>query len=387
MKSGFFCRSAKAALTVAPVVVCAPVWPKQPDTTATQAADDNGTSTERAYPLADAAPRSPVRIFNYTPNFQVAFDTRTRNPVYVIERLVVGLEEEKTKSARFRRPRFYSEPELSELFQSRNSHYQGTEYDRGHMAPAANFTIGTNNSERDFVKSFVLTNTSPQDSTLNRTLWAQLEAWTRRVAQTAAETWQQQQQQQQNNKHNNGDVIATYVVTGPLWLPKRQVAERKFQFQFLALGQPPQTVAVPTHFYKVVVVVQERAVANSNNEISIPQIKAFSCFVVPNESNSYSNNNRKNTESSFARYLVCWTDLEAVTGLEFFPNWVNWEWKLRANELTIREMEGQPLLLPDSRLLSATSEVVKYKNKNAYSRMQHLCADGNCLLSAKNRQQ
>ena len=131
--------------------------------------------------LSAAAPRSPVRIFQYSSNFQVAFDARTRNPVYVIERLVDF--DESSRPGRRKRPRFFSEPDLSEHFRSRNSHYQGTSYDRGHMAPAGDFV-----NDSDFMKSFVLTNTSPQDPTLNRNIWAQLEAWTRRTAQNAAAT-------------------------------------------------------------------------------------------------------------------------------------------------------------------------------------------------------
>ena len=377
--------------------------------------DDDKKVTTRLNPtpsrLSWAAPTSPIRIFSYSRNFQVAYDTRTRNPVYVLERLVAPSttnDKGGNKKRQRQRPRFFAEPSLSPLFQSRNAHYQGTEYDRGHMAPAADFTLNQNHdiNDSDFVQSFCLTNTCPQNSILNRTIWAQLEAWTRRVAQHP-EHWIKvptHDYPHANNNNNNHKICATYVVTGPLWLPKRPVGPQKFQYGHFALGDPPQTVDVPTHFFKLVLVVQEDKEEDDEKlrQDSIPQILAFACFVLANSDprtwadddiNTNKNNQpRKKKPSSLAQFLVCWTDLEAVTGLEFFSHWIpannndtdSHDWKKRANQLTLRELQGTPLLLPSSEWLLEAKNRNNNNNKTNpdLGGLQHLCANGNCLLSS-----
>ena len=292
----------------------------------------------RSVDLGMMAPRMPIRIFQYNPNLQIAFDTRTRNPVYVLERLVVGSDEQNKKTKQ-KRPNFFTEEKLHKAFQSRNEHYTGTPYDRGHMAPAANHA----HNDKAFKDTFTLTNISPQNSVLNRTLWAQLENWTRKVARYYKDK-------------------ETFVLTGPLWLPARQVAPKEFQYNHTALGQPPQVVAVPTHFFKIVVVVSQNL-----------QITACACFVMPNNEPT-----EKNSTPNLSKYLVCWSDLEAVTGLEFFPYLVkNDHWKAMSDDLTLREMQGEPLLLPGA------SPVVQKSMFGGKPQLQHLCAKNNCNLAQK----
>ena len=56
--------------------------------------------------------------------------------------------------------------------------YRGSGYDRGHMAPAADFKW----SEEAMSGTFYLSNMSPQTGALNRGLWADLEAIVRQMA-------------------------------------------------------------------------------------------------------------------------------------------------------------------------------------------------------------
>lgn len=41
------------------------------------------------------------------------------------------------------------------------------------------------------------------------------------------------------------------IVTGPLYLPKRDTADGKWRVSYEVIGNPPN-IAVPTHFYKVI---------------------------------------------------------------------------------------------------------------------------------------
>ena len=137
--------------------------------------------------------------------------------------------------------------------------YRGSGYDRGHMAPAADFRW----SAEAMSDTFYLSNMSPQNSTLNRGLWADLEAIVRQMAV---------------------DNEAVYVVTGPV------LSEEPIE----TIG--PNNVWVPQRYYKVVL------------DYTDPDIKAIG-FVIPNES----------TTGDIKSYVKTVDEVEELTGLDFFP--------------------------------------------------------------------
>ena len=304
----------------------------------------NDDGHENEAPSSLPSPISPIRIFRPNPNLEIAFDVRTRNPVYVLEKLTF-LDEEKvsaTGSSR-RRPNFYEETSLPEAYRSRLSHYRNSGYDRGHMAPAADYPHATHDT-------FTLTNVSPQNHSMNLSIWHQLEQWTRRVTK-------------EHHHHPHTDV---YVVTGPLWLPQRQISDREFQFDYPAIGRPPSLVSVPTHLFKVVVVVDNKK----------DRITKCACFVIPNT--------QVDPTQELQDYLVNWSDLEIVSGLQFFPQWATESFLEMANavgsiEMTKRNYNGdsttQPLLLTDDGTANnkRTRKVAK-----TTSRVEHLCNNGTC---------
>lgn len=158
------------------------------------------------------SPTSPIYIFNPQPNLQVCYDTRTRTPLYVMERLVSWNKPSSTMlSSRSHRPNFIQEPTLPQMHRSRQSHYHHTGYDRGHMAPAGDFLNGS----QAYVSTFTLTNVCPQDPSLNRNLWNQLEQWVRRLVRRDCDS-----------------IHSIYVVTGPLWLPTTR--RRRTQEEYIA---------------------------------------------------------------------------------------------------------------------------------------------------------
>jgi DNA/RNA endonuclease G (NUC1) len=290
---------------------------------------DNFTENKTERDLSFFSPYSPVRIFRPNAHLEIAYDVRTRNPIYVMERLKWDPNAEKNH----KRHNFYEEQRLPEAYRSRNSSYHLSGYDRGHLAPSADF-IG----EKERLDTFNLINVSPQHHELNRKLWAQLESWTRQVARSTAAS------------------ATTYVVTGPLWLPSRQVQDKCFEYQYPAIGSPPNMVSVPTHFFKLVAVIQN------------DRIVQYACFVMSNDSDGSSSR-------ALSDCLVRWTDLEKVTGLEFFPMLVTSEWKEAADLVAV--IRGHQSV----QLTTAESETTSKSNRKKV--VTHLCPGGVCQRSNK----
>jgi endonuclease G, mitochondrial len=291
-------------------------------------------------PLSELSPVPPIRIFRPNANMEIAFDVRTRTPVYVLQRLTSSHGQGKR-----RRRNFHEEKSLPKHYRSRNSHYHNSGYDRGHLLPAADFHNDPLALEDD---SYNLINVAPQQPDMNRKIWAALEQWTRTIA-------------------SQNDRSETYVVTGPLWLPARQVGPKRFEYNYPGLGVPPSLVAVPTHFFKIVVVLEQAHSATAAQ----CRIRKFACFVIQNDDTAI--------DRCLHDYLVPWTDLEAVSGLEFFPC-ASKEWKETAdgltNQLLTSSSHNGQLLLKDPR--SAVSKRLVFD-----SGLEHLCQDKSCFIPHK----
>ena len=136
--------------------------------------------------------------------------------------------------------------------------YKYSGYDRGHLAPAADMKF----SQEAMKSSFYYSNISPQNPSLNRTLWASLEELVREWSITNQ---------------------AVYVVTGPI-LNKEE---------YLSIGL--NNVAVPEYFYKVVL------------DNRYPEKKGIA-FIIPNIPPIY----------PLASYACSIDDAEMFTGIDFF---------------------------------------------------------------------
>ena len=138
------------------------------------------------------------------------------------------------------------------------SDYKGSGYDRGHLAPAADFKW----SEEAMSDTFYLSNMSPQVPAFNRGIWGDLEAIVRQIAV---------------------DNEKIYVVTGPVLTdgPYKTIGKNK--------------VAVPNQYYKVIL------------DYTDPDIKAIG-FVLPNSDKT----------EKIESYVMSVDDVEEITGLDFF---------------------------------------------------------------------
>jgi DNA/RNA endonuclease G (NUC1) len=243
-------------------------------------------------------PKLPLQLFTPNDNMLIAFDTRTKNPAFVLERICTQQEvagsDEKTQPSR-KNMRFFEEKTLPAHHRSRNQHYRNSGYDRGHLAPAADFK----KLEKEVHDSFSLSNVSPQLPMFNRSVWLRVEEFVRRVAQ--------------DEQTKDDDEVETWVMTGPLWLPASNGKNKHlYRYSYEAIGYPPSLVHVPTHFFKVVVVLSP---ATNDNGPRF-KLKNFAAFVIPHKE---PNENSTTARLRLVDCVVSLTDLEAVSGLEFFP--------------------------------------------------------------------
>lgn len=151
---------------------------------------------------------------------------------------------------------FKPHPNIPPEIQASNRDYSKSGYDRGHLAPAGDMRKDSAAMEQ----SFYLTNMAPQRPGLNRVDWAQLESFVR--------------------KHVYAD-RPLYVITGPIYIGSPKV-----------IGN---NVWVPSYFYKI---IYDK---NAN---------AVSAYVMPNIDEVTGNINS---------YRVNLQQIEAATGIEFFP--------------------------------------------------------------------
>jgi DNA/RNA endonuclease G (NUC1) len=300
--------------------------------------DDKATKTNNGVPTI-MSPTLPIHIFRPNDFMEIAFDTRTRTPIYVMERLHgLSANDPPTK----RRARFHEEASLEEEFRSRNGHYRGSGYDRGHLIPAADFKhIPT--AAKD---TYTLCNVVPQVASMNRHGWARLEAFVRKVAE---QEWEKNQ-------------ATTYIISGPMWLPYSISKENPgvFHYAYNGIGVPPSIVSVPTHLFKVVAVVH----GNS--------IQKFAAFVMKNDE-------MKGGRVDLSQYIVRLADLEAVTGMRFFPGMQ--EFRQRVDAVTERVLpklsnERPILLLTDGRTQDRDSKKIDRSSRSG--KLYHLCEDGKC---------
>ncbi|PSS12683.1 hypothetical protein M430DRAFT_36747, partial [Amorphotheca resinae ATCC 22711] len=167
-------------------------------------------------PVADLATR-PALVSSY--------DRRLRNPSWVAEHIT---PESLAESHGDRKHSvFLEDPAVPEKFRGKLKDYFRSGYDRGHQVPAADAKW----SQEAMNDTFYLTNMCPQvGEGFNRDYWAHFEDFCRRLTTRYP---------------------SVRIVTGPLYLPKRDAADGKWRVSYEVIGNPPN-IAVPTHFYKVI---------------------------------------------------------------------------------------------------------------------------------------
>lgn len=166
-------------------------------------------------PVADLATRNALVS---------SFDRRLRNPSWVAEHITPGSLAQSDGDRKH--SVFLEDPSVPEKFRGKLKDYFRSGYDRGHQVPAADAKW----SQDAMNDTFYLTNMCPQvGEGFNRDYWAHFEDFCRRLTTRYP---------------------SVRIVTGPLYLPKRE-ADGKWRVSYEMIGNPPN-IAVPTHFYKVI---------------------------------------------------------------------------------------------------------------------------------------
>jgi len=184
-------------------------------------AKNNTAILEDEYSFADDQQSFPKGLpIIYRSCYSLNYDCRTKNANWVYERITAENLKGDVDRENFK---FKEDPSIPQIFRSTLKDYQGSGFDRGHLAPAANHK----NSADAMGDTFYLSNMSPQNPQFNRGYWSKFEKHVR-------------------------DLTKYYLVvesfTGPLYLPHEDENGNKW-VKYRVIGK--NDVAVPTHFYKV----------------------------------------------------------------------------------------------------------------------------------------
>lgn len=143
--------------------------------------------------------------------FVVQYDPEYKLAKYV--RYTMTAEQLRIHSAK-RRDKFHPDPQLPVKLQVTPKEYSRSGYDRGHLAPAADFSYSQEANDA----TFVMSNMAPQTGNLNRNSWKDLEEQVRRWA--------------------CGEEKVT-VITGPIFAPE--------------MAHLKSGLVIPPQFFKIVI--------------------------------------------------------------------------------------------------------------------------------------
>ncbi|MDX2110559.1 MAG: DNA/RNA non-specific endonuclease [Verrucomicrobiota bacterium] len=189
--------------------------------------------------------------------YLVGYDEKLQNPAWVAYRVV--------KMDDYDAPPRHDKFEMDRRTQSRvrADAFARSGYDRGHLAPS--YAIGLCYGAEAQVETFLMSNISPQNPLLNRTLWGDLE---QRVARRYGKRF---------------DTI--WVLCGPTFKPVPKYLDAD--------------VAIPEQFYMILL-----------DELDSRHLRALA-FLIPNEAPE---------GEDLRTYLTSIDIVEQYSGLDFFPD-------------------------------------------------------------------
>ncbi|ORY85112.1 hypothetical protein BCR37DRAFT_378170 [Protomyces lactucae-debilis] len=215
----------------------------------------------------------PISDLSVRTAYVSGYDRRMRNPAWVAEHLTPERLAERVGNRG--KSLFVEDESIPAKYRASLKDYARSGYDRGHQVPAADCKF----SQQAMDETFALSNICPQvGEGFNRDYWAHFEDFCRRLT---------------------GKYQSVRIITGPLYLPCRDI-DGKWRVSYEVIGNPA-SVAVPTHFFKVIV-------ADQGNLSDMPAVGAF---VLPNAPISNS--------TKLGDFLVPLDAVERASGLDFLP--------------------------------------------------------------------
>lgn len=220
----------------------------------------------------------PIHDVATRQEFVSCYDRALRNPTWVIEHLTSRSRD--AEGGDRSRSHFKEDTSIPDQFRARLANYFRSGYDRGHQAPAADARF----SQKAMDETFYLTNMAPQvGDGFNRDYWAHFERFCRNLTRKYS---------------------SVRIVTGPLYLPKKDPVDGKWRVSYEVIGNPPN-IAVPTHFYKII--VGENPILPSLPRKGV----AVGAFVLPND--------RISNDTPLKSFEVPLNAIERAAGVEFLP--------------------------------------------------------------------
>jgi DNA/RNA endonuclease G (NUC1) len=170
---------------------------------------------------------------------------------------------------------FRKDPRLSDAVASMCADYEEPVFDRGHMIPNADLNRG----RFPQTNSFIFSNMTPQHDRFNSGIWARLESKVRAWARVAD---------------------GVYVVTGSIF-DKDEDGQRDEDIE-ADLVTSTSRVAIPTHFYKIILHVRPSGFIDTIS------------FILPHSDQSVGA-----TNPYLRQHIATINEIEAVTRIDFFP--------------------------------------------------------------------
>lgn len=343
----------------------------------------------------------PITIFHPNPNLWIAYNAQSKIPSYVVERIPTSIDNHARDliSRRNIKQNFYEESTVIPTHQrSRNNYYHKSGFDKGHLAPASNYR----HSEEEMRDTFCLINIAPQTPVVNRFIMSRLEEFTRNLIVS----------QDINDKNAGKDEEysdpskESYIITGPMFLPNQIIDAQNnrdgtnlktlYQYTFQGIGEPPSIVHVPTHFFKMVISFKKKEGENTR------VVDKFAAWVIPNNDEFFRKLSDSTHVVNLQDFLVRPTDIEAVTGIRFFPNDDRVHGQIHIMDIVTESVwneqgkQSNVLLLSDGGKRNSDSEerndsgggYIQSKRKKAKNRKllndfdshipSHLCSKGRC---------
>jgi len=234
-----------------------------------------GADTSEQAPFGLPVPTVSVdnEILLHHKEYLVMYDSDLKVPVWVAYKL-----EKKDLVSRPRTNCFRPDPRLTDAQNAQLLDYTEPVFDRGHLVPRADM----NRTEVAMINTFVLTNMTPQHDTFNQGAWGELETQVRELAYTKKKV---------------------FIVTGSVFdKDGDQVRDADADVDRMA---PFNNVAVPTHFYKVVLhqrddgFIESVAVLVPNVDVSMNKAERL----------AFLNDHRVSVD-----------EIETVSGYDLFPD-------------------------------------------------------------------
>ncbi len=241
----------------------APAPPARPDSA--RVASDTPREAATAEPTRHLNLGRPTLLYDrQREGYAVAVDARTRIPLWVQYEL---RQSELSGPGDRDNSEFQADESLPQVARAELLDYRHSGLDRGHMAPAGDMK----RSQEVMDESFLLSNIAPQvGSGFNRHIW--------RLLEEAIRDWVRERGQ-------------LTIITGPVFAPD---GDNTVSYKVIGENQ----VAVPTHFFKIVVDSQ------GDEPVAL-------AFLMPN---------RALFGREFAEFIVSINDIEAITGLDFLSS-------------------------------------------------------------------